>query len=263
MNAVLRTIHARSSLRVYKDRPISPEHRKTLLEATLRAPTAGNMMLYSIVTVTERSVKERLSVTCDNQPFIARAPLILLFLADYQRWFDYYRQSGVPEFCAAAGRSWQGPRLGDLFIAVNDAIIAAQTAVIAAESLGIGSCYIGDIMENYEVHRELLNLPDFAFPITMLCLGYYPDDYRPKYRGRFAEGFIVHDEQYERLNTERLAAMFAPLEKGFVATNGHGAENMGQLMYARKRGSTFAKEMTRSIGEALKNWQGEGGGSDE
>lgn len=256
MNAILRTIHARTSLRVYKGEPISAEHQKVLFEATLRAPTAGNMMFYSIVAITEQATKDRLSVTCDNQPFIARAPLVLVFLADYQRWFDYYCLSGVPEFCARTNRPWQEPELGDLFIAVNDAIVAAQTAVLAAESLGIGSCYIGDIMENYETHRKLLNLPDFVFPITMLCLGYYPDDYKPKHRGRFAPEYIVHHGQYSRLSEERLTEMFAPLEKDFSANNSFAAENMGQLMYARKTGSAFAREMTRSIREALKNWQG-------
>ena len=32
------------------------------------------------------------------------------------------------------------------------AMIAAQNAVMTAESFGLGSCYIGDIMENYEIH---------------------------------------------------------------------------------------------------------------
>ena len=38
--------------------------------------------------------------------------------------------------------------------------IAAQNAVVAAESLGIGSCYIGDVIENAEQMREALHLPE-------------------------------------------------------------------------------------------------------
>ncbi len=64
------------------------------------------------------------------------------------------------------------PEEGDLFLACCDALIAAQTAVIAAESLGLGSCYIGDIMENYEVHRDLFKLPKYVFPICLVCFGY-------------------------------------------------------------------------------------------
>ncbi|HHY10528.1 MAG TPA: nitroreductase [Firmicutes bacterium] len=256
MNEVLKTIQNRTSLRLYKNKPISQEDRKALYQAILRAPTAGNMMLYTVLAVENGETKKLLSKTCDNQPFIAKAPLVLIFLADYQRWFDYYKLSRVPQFCARSDLSWEEPDLGDLFIAVSDALVAAQTAVLAAESLGIGSCYIGDIMENYETHKELLSLPDYAFPIAMLCLGYYPENYRPKFRTRFEPEYIIHNERYRPLLDEDLKKMFAGLEAGFSARNKFGAENMGQFMYARKTGSEFAKEMSRSIRKALKNWQG-------
>ena len=248
MNPVLDIIHGRTSLRRYKDAPISDEHQAAILQATLRAPTAGNMMLYSVLTIKDQATKETLSKTCDNQPFIARAPLVLVFLADYQRWFDYYRLSDVPKL--------REPDVGDLFLAMDDALIAAQTAVLAAESLGIGTCYIGDIMENYEIHRELLGLPDYVFPAALLTLGYYPDDYRPKFRDRFAEEYIVHSEKYRHLSDQDLMAVFAGLEESFSPSNVFGAKNMGQFMYARKTGSTFAREMSRSIRAALENWQG-------
>ncbi len=111
-------------------------------------------------------------MSCDNQPFIARAPLVWLFLADYQRWFDYFIASGVDQLCEQQKTTMRKPEEGDLFLACCDALIAAQTAVIAAESLGLGSCYIGDIMENYEVHRDLFNLPKYVFPICLVCFGY-------------------------------------------------------------------------------------------
>lgn len=241
---------------MYRDEPIRAEDLQVLLEAVLRAPTAGNMMLYSVLVIEDQATKERLSQTCDNQAFIATAPLILVFLADYQRWFDYFHLCQVPKFCAEKGLSWREPDVGELFIALDDALIAAQTAVLAAESLGIGSCYIGDIMENYEVHRELLNLPEYTFPAAMLCLGYYPHDYQRRPRPRFAQEYIVHREGYRRLAGAELRQMFAGVEQDFPAKNRFGAANFGQLMYARKTGSAFAQEMSRSIRAALKNWQG-------
>jgi FMN reductase (NADPH)/FMN reductase [NAD(P)H] len=111
-------------------------------------------------------------MTCDNQSFIARAPMVWIFLADYQRWSDYFHVSGVEEFCRQRNLAVQKPEESDLFLACCDALIAAQNAVIAAESLGIGSCYIGDIMEQYETHKEILDLPRYVFPICMLVFGY-------------------------------------------------------------------------------------------
>ena len=69
---------------------------------------------------------------------------------------DFFLASGVKEACQDAGVPMRQPEEGDLFLACCDALIAAQTAVLAAEALGVGSCYIGDIMENYEIHRPVL-----------------------------------------------------------------------------------------------------------
>ena len=95
MNPVINTLLNRKSVRAYEKRAIEPDVKAAILKATLRAPTAGNMMLYSIIDVTDQHIKERLAVTCDNQPFIARAPMVWVFLADYQRWYDYYLASDV------------------------------------------------------------------------------------------------------------------------------------------------------------------------
>ena len=205
MNETLQLLLNRRSIRAYEERPISAEDKELLLQATLRAPTAGNMMLYSIIEVNDQAAKDTLARTCDNQPFIARAPLVLLFLADYQRWFDYFTLSGVEELCQRRGEPLRKPQEGDLFLACNDALIAAQTAVVAAESLGIGSCYIGDIMENYEAHRELFGLPQYVFPICLLCFGYPTQGQmqRPM-TPRFDRKFIVFPDRYRRLDAGRL-----------------------------------------------------------
>jgi FMN reductase (NADPH)/FMN reductase [NAD(P)H] len=110
MNQVMDVLLKRKSVRVYEDREISADVRAEILKATLRAPTAGNMMLYSIVEVTDQKIKDKLAITCDNQPFIARAPMVWLFLADYQRWFDYFMASGVEELCKKKTSPCENPR---------------------------------------------------------------------------------------------------------------------------------------------------------
>ena len=143
-----------------------------------------------------------------------------------------------------------------MLLASSDALIAAQNTVISAEALGIGSCYIGDIMENYEIHQELLNLPPYVFPISMICYGYYPVGERPKPRERFDSKFIVSENQYNRLTQKDREAMLASRAKGFNPNNSLGAKNFGQWMYARKTGADFSIEMARSVRAALDNWRG-------
>jgi nitroreductase len=257
MNQVIETILKRKSIRAYEKKPISAKVRDELLRATLRAPTAGNLMLYSIVEVTDQQIKDRLAISCDNQPFIARAPLVWLFLADYQRWFDYFIASGVATLCEQAKTAMRKPEEGDLFLACCDALIAAQTAVIAAESLGLGSCYIGDIMENYAVHRELFDLPKYTFPICLLCFGYpAPQQLARKPTSRFAEKFILFENRYRHLEAQEFQEMYQESEREVFQGREEvlGARNMGQLTYSRKFNADFSREMSRSVREIMKRW---------
>ena len=200
MNQVIETILKRKSMRAYEKKAIAPQVRAELLRATLRAPTAGNLMLYSIIEVTDQHLKNKLVKTCDNQPFIGRAPLVWLFLADYQRWVDYFVASGVEQLCQQTKTPMRKPGEGDLFLACCDALIAAQTAVIAAESLGLGSCYIGDIMENYEIQRDLFDLPKYVFPISLVCFGYpTPQQINRKQTTRFQEKFIIFENMNQNI----------------------------------------------------------------
>jgi nitroreductase len=257
MNPVIDTILKRKSIRAYLKKAIAPEVRAELLRATLRAPTAGNLMLYSIIEVTDQPIKNKLVRTCDNQPFIARAPLVWLFLADYQRWVDYFITSGVAQLCEQTKTPMRKPEEGDLFMACCDAIIAAQTAVIAAESLGLGSCYIGDIMENYEIQRDLFDLPKYVFPISLVCFGYpTPLQISRKQTSRFQEKFILFENKYKRLSKADFNEMFIEENSRTFRSRDEimGARNVGQLIYTRKFNADFSKEMSRSVRTILKAW---------
>jgi nitroreductase len=260
MNQTIDVILKRKSIRAYEDRPIAASERHAILQAAMRAPTAGNMMLYSIIYVKNQTSKETLAHTCDNQPFIAEAPLVLLFLADYQRWYDYFLLSGVEDLAERQHERLQKPEAGDLFLACCDALIAAQTAVIAAESLGIGSCYIGDILENYETHRALFKLPDYVFPICLLCFGYPTQQERERAQtSRYAQDFIVFEDEYRRLEAREYEEMYRQTQVKFAdaAERPQGIDNVGQMMYDRKFSAGFTKELRRSVKVMLRAWEGE------
>lgn len=224
----------------------------------MRAPTAGNMMLYSILEITEQSIKDKLAVSCDNQPFIAESPLVLIYAADYQRTFDYFEYSGVKKYCEKNGVKYRTPGEGDLMLSVDDSLIAAQTAVIAAEALGLGSCYIGDIMENYEFNRDLLNLPDYVFPAAMLCIGYPANpEYFGKLTERFDSEFIRFKNSYKRLTPTDFTRMYGKTNERYSGSGCYpmNAGNHGQYLYARKFSADYSIEMDRSVRKAIMNWK--------
>ncbi|MFX1499185.1 MAG: nitroreductase family protein [Promethearchaeota archaeon] len=239
-------------MRAYNSKILSQEEIETIIHGAMRAPTAGNMMFYSIIQVTDQEVKNKLAKTCDNQPHIAKAPLVLIFLADMQRWWDYFNVCGVKDLCDEMELDFETPQESDLLLASCDALIAAQNAVITAEALGIGSCYIGDIMENIEIHRELLNLPKWVFPITMVCFGYPKGDKEKiPLQSRFPQKFIHFINKYNRLNQGDFNEMFKGVKRGY---NVKYAENLGQTFYFAKLAADYSKEMRRSVKVAIRDW---------
>lgn len=258
MNSTLSVIENRRSTRNYSETPLTKDEKDAIVHSALRAPTAGNLMLYSIIEIDDPALKERLAVSCDNQPFIAKAPFVLLFAADYQRQYDYYQYCDVEKACPERQATPRPPQEGDLLLACCDALIAAQTAVIAAESLGIGSCYIGDILENYEIHREMLALPPYVLPITLVCFGRPAVEKAEKRLApRFDNQYVVFKNAYHRLSSAEFDAMMQP-----AAEHNHpdlplsqAVKKLGQQIYFRKFVSDFSVEMTRSAREMLKNWK--------
>lgn len=235
MNETIQVLMNRKSVRVFEDREIEPDIKEAILAAAMRAPTAGNSMLYSILDITDQSIKDKLAETCDHQPFIASAKMVLIFCADYHRWYRKFKLADCD------GGSVPAPELSDLILSTNDAVIAAHAACVAAESFGIGSCYIGDIVENFETHKALLNLPAQTAPVCMLVFGYPTQQQKErKQPTRFAKSSIVFENKYRELSEDELLEMMP--------------NDRTKAFYNRKYVSEFAKEMVRSTNEIYKNW---------
>lgn len=240
-NEVLKQLYERKSVRVYTEQEITQEEKEKILLAASMAPTAGNQQLYTILDITDQSKKEQLAETCDHQPFIAKAKMVLIFCADCQKWYNAFQGADcVP----------RKPGAGDLLLAVSDAVIAAQNAVVAAHSLGIGSCYIGDIMENCEIHREMLNLPRYVFPAAMVVFGYPTLQQEQRKKPARADlSYLVHENGYRDISQE---------ETRRVLTAQNQIKDYHAWLEAfcnRKYNSDFSREMTRSAGKYLEEFE--------
>lgn len=237
MNETMRALRARKSMRVFEEKVVDPEVKAALLEAAYHAPTAGCQMLYTILDITDQALKDILAEHCDHQPFIATAPVVLVFLADCRRWLDTYRAAGLAPRKAGTG---------DLLLAVADAVIAAQNVVVAAESFGLGSCYIGDILEGCEALRALLRLPEDVVPAAMLVIGYPTERQQARKKpARFDGRYITFENTYRLLTPEEHRAMYLDRE----AREGRADADFAARVAAfceRKYESGFSREMSRS-----------------
>ena len=240
-NETLSLLLESKSMRVFEERPITSEEKEAILLAAMAAPTAGNQQLYTILDITDQTIKEKLVDTCDHQPFIAQAKMVLIFCTDVRRWVDTFEEAGAQP---------RKPGPGDLMLACADACIAAQNAVVAAQSLGIGACYIGDVMENREEQCELLGLPEYVFPVAMVVFGYPTRQQmeRPKpQRCKLSE--IVMENRYQVRDGQTLRAM---TEKDWKNTS---FEDWATRFCKRKYNSDFSREMSRSVAEYWKEYE--------
>lgn len=231
----------RRSVRVFEARDIGEDDRQRILLAAAEAPSAGCQQFYTILDIRSRELKEKLSVSCDNQPFIADAPMVLVFCADCRKWYEAF---------SSAGCEPRKPGAGDLLLAITDTAIAAQNAVTAAWSMGIGSCYIGDILEQYETHREILDLPDYVVPAVMAVFGYPEKSQKTRAKPvRIDMDRLVAVDTYPRRTEEDLKATFI---------NRCGGQDYTDWMTrfcARKYNSDFSREMTRSAEKYIEEFK--------
>lgn len=244
MNETIRQLMERKSVRAYEAREIPEADVRTILEAAVQAPSAGNMTLWTAIRVTDPDKKARLAASCDNQPFIAKAPLVLVFCADYKRWFDLFATLDL-------GEPLRTPGEGDFLLAAVDATIAAQSSVVAADALGYGSCYIGDILENCDTQRDILGLPAYVKPVCMVVIGVPTAQQRERKKpARFAVDDVVHENAYRAKMPDEMAAMLGARQQ----LDGEALDRWLLAFCRRKWNCDFSREMTRSAAQMLREW---------
>ena len=69
-------------------------------------------------------------------------------------------------------------------------MIAAQNVVVAAESLGMGTVYLGSILNDNAKLSELLKLPKYVYPAVGLAVG-WPDQ-EPQLKPRLPRHVIPY-----------------------------------------------------------------------
>lgn len=244
MNETMKLLMERKSVRQFVQEPMPREDVEAILNAAVQAPSAGNMTLWTIINVTDPEKKLALSKSCDNQPFIATAPLVLVFCADYRRWFELFKTLEL-------GEALRTPGEGDLMLAMADTIIAAHATVVAADSLGYGSCYIGDIIEHCDTQREILGLPEYVKPVCMAVYG-KPTAFQMERKkpARFALEDVVHENTYRKQDAQEMREMLMKRQE----LDEEAFDRWILAFTKRKWNCDFSREMTRSAAQMIREW---------
>ena len=149
MNATLKTMWGRRSIRRYRADPIPEEDLNLILEAARRAPTGANRQKWRMIVITDADVRRETAEACSNQTWMADAPVILCLVT-------------LPG-------GWE-----------VDGTIVLDHAILAATSLGYGTCWIG-AYDGPAVKRAL-GIPDDHGIVCLTPVGLA--DERPRARRR-------------------------------------------------------------------------------
>jgi nitroreductase len=209
----MESMKQRRTIRRYQEKDVTPALLNELMGIACRASTVGNMQTYSVVVTRDAAMKEKLSPAHFNQPMVKKAPVVLTFCVDlnrFSKWCD--QRQAIPGY----------DNLQWFVTGAVDALLAAQTFCVAAEEKGLGICYLGTTTYNPNQIIDALQLPKLVFPITTITLG-WPDEL-PEQVDRLPLEAILHQETYHDYSVEDIDRLYAykeslPENLKFIAEN--------------------------------------------
>ncbi len=231
-NPIIEALLNRKSIRKYTDQAPSNEVVETIVRAGQQAPFAYQMG--SLLLSRDRS----------HNPF--KAPLFFIICVDSHRHETIMAQRG-----------WQIVQndLSLLLMGMQDAALMAENMVIAAESVGMGSCFLGNAPYRADKIVEEYQLPQRVFPLVGLAMG-YPDE-NPPPRPRYPLDFALFEGEYPEFSDEQVERAMAEMDEGYLAQNYYSRQRaMIKLEGDREETFTFdTYGWTEHISRKTGQWQ--------
>jgi nitroreductase len=140
---VKHAIAARKSIRKYVNRQIPKDVMEDLLDSMRLAPSANNMQRWSVIVVTDDSLKRKLIPASGDQKFVGECSAYLVGVAEPGAYYS-----------------------------TVDMTIALDHLTLRAVELGLGTCWIGDFEP--DKIKEILGIPKEREVPICVTLG-YPD----------------------------------------------------------------------------------------
>jgi len=185
MNQAIDQISRHRSVRKFTDRPIADDLLHTIVRTAQCASTSSHVQAYTIIRVQDKNNRKKIADLSGPQPWVEQAPIFLVFCADLTR------------LEAACGKHQVSPETGwaeQFVVATVDTALVAQNLMVAAESLGIGGVFIGGIRNDPETVCGLLNIPEMAYPVFGMCLGY--PDHTPDIKPRLPLELVLKEDSF-------------------------------------------------------------------
>ncbi|MCL2858754.1 MAG: NADPH-dependent oxidoreductase [Streptococcaceae bacterium] len=179
-----------TSVRNFTEDKISAEDIQTIINAGRAASNWKNFQSYSIVVVESQEQKEAI-YQYESQKSILNCSHYLVMVGDLNR---------AEKAVKLHDGDFQPQGVESLLISSVDASLAGQNILLAAQSMGYGGVMVGLIRDESREISEVLNLPDYTYPLFGIALG------KParvnEVKPRLPYETIVFPEQYTEQSVE-------------------------------------------------------------
>jgi nitroreductase len=231
------------TVRKFQNKSIEPKLLESIIYSGSRASTTGNMQLYSVIITQDAAMKQKLAPLHFNQSVALNAPVLLTFIADFNRFSKWCEiNSAEPGYA----------NFLSFFTAAIDTLLVAQNVCVAAENNGLGICYLGTTTYNAKELIDVLELPKLSFPVTTIALG-YPEQI-PDLTDRIPIRGIIHHEKYQDYTKSEIRDLYSFKEnleamKQFVKEN--EKETLAQVFtdvrYKKSDNEFFSEKMIQTL----------------
>ena len=174
------------SHRKFSGRKVAPDLLRLIFACALSAPSKSDLQQADIVHVADRAKVQAIADGIPDMPWIAQAPVFLVFCGNNRR----LRLMGEWR-----GKPFVNEHLDHFMNAAVDAGLVMMSFIRAAEAAGLGACPISAVRNRCAELTGLLGLPAGVFPVAGLCVGY------PSEAGRISPRLpleaTVHVDRYD------------------------------------------------------------------
>ena len=142
-------IDERVSIRAYTDEEVSEADIRSLLQAAMAAPSAGNQQPWEFVVCRDAGLRATLSEVTPYAKPAAKAPVVIALLMRQDVWFPP--------------------------MAVQDVSAACENILLRTTSLGLGAVWLGiyPLEDRVEAVARALEVDSGALtPFALVCVGH-------------------------------------------------------------------------------------------
>lgn len=159
----LRRIASRRVHRQFVGRPVDPALLRLLCACALSAPSKSDLQQCDVMVIDDAAKRAVIAGLLPDMPWLADAPVFLMFLANGRR---------LPHIAKMRGKPFPNDHLDLFFNATVDTALVLATFIRAAEAVGLGACPISLVRNHAAKLSDLLGLPERVVPVAGLVAGW-------------------------------------------------------------------------------------------